>query len=625
MIKIFYILFLVFFLYPSVFWSNDIKIISREEWWANENYRFVEWEEWQNIFKKWSENAIKYREIEHTKEEILRQKLRSEKLKNMKNILLNDYWEYIKVESVNKYENWKKLAWPITKVKKINAIVIHHTDTNYDNPFESINSIYKFHALTREWWDIWYNFLIWKNWEIFEWRAWWDYVVWAHNKWNNMWSVWIALMWDYSVDKINDKQYNSLKQLTQFLIKKYDIDLTEKTYFHEECIWNDCKQPLTTKYLYPIVWHRDAWHTSCPWDALYSQINQLRIELLKDPVFVKKLYRKRIYVKLRKFSDNKLIEILANIESSLDESYNKKNAELKDLLLGYFSYKNNYNTIKSSFNVSEKNIKIKLSYPDKNNITIKSWRALFKIKRSWNKIEIKWYKYTILKIPKKYQSTILQITSWNRKPLWDKKWKFNDNTFRWDLIVYVKNNELVVVNSLNIEDYLKWLWEVSDFENIEKIKTIIIAARSYANWYITKDRKFPWEFYDWIDDSNVFQKYLWYWLEQRSPNVNKIVNDTKRQIITYNWKLIKPWYFSNSNWNTVSFYEYCRIKYWDNICSKESKKYPYLQSVIDKWSIWLSKKWHWVWISWKWVSYFTDRWWTYDMIIKYFLKGVDVL
>jgi hypothetical protein len=32
---------------------------------------------------------------------------------------------------------------------------------------------------------------------------------------------------------------------------------------------------------------------------------------------------------------------------------------------------------------------------------------------------------------------------------------------------------------------------VSDYEDPEKVKTIITAARSYATWYTTKDKKFP--------------------------------------------------------------------------------------------------------------------------------------
>lgn len=621
--KIFYILFLVFFSFLKAFASDDIKIITREEWWANENYRYIDSNEWKNILEKMNQEAENAKNITYTQEQINASKAKQEKLREMDQILLDDFWDEIELDTTIYNENWEKLAWPIAKTKQVKWIVIHHTYSDYEDSYDGIRQIYKYHALTNRRWDIWYNYLIWKNWEIFEWRAWWDYAVWAHDKWNNRATVWIALIWDYTQNPINDEQYESLKNLTKYLIEKYNIDLSKQTYFHEECFWDTCEKALFSELMDPIIWHRDAWHTDCPWDELYEQINQLKNELKKDPISVATSYKLAIYSKLEQFSDEKLIDILAKFESDLDNQLSSSKLKLRWILIDYFEYKKTQKNISSVY--ENKEIKIKLSYPDKDKISIKSWTAVFDITRKWNYIYVKWQKYNILKIPKKYQNTILEIVSWDRVPAWDTEGKYNDNKFRGDLYVYAKDNELVVVNSLKIEDYLKWLGEVSDFENIEKIKTIIIAARTYATWYVTKDKKFEWEFYDWSDDPNVFQKYLWYWLESRSPNINKIVKETEWQIITYNWDIIKPWYFSSSNWKTMSFYEYCSIRYSDWICSKEASKYPYLQSVLDKWSEWKTKAWHGVWISWAWVSYFADKWWTYDMIIKYFLKWVEIL
>lgn len=621
--EIFYIVFLFFISFWYTYSANDIKIISRSEWWANENYRFIDSNEWKTILKKRKDNSSKTTNVIYTQEQVDTYKEKQNKLKEMDNILLTDYSEYIEINSKKYAENWKKLAWPVFKTKTINWIVIHHTYSNYESSLEWIKQIYKYHALTREWWDIWYNFLIWKDWEIYEWRAWWDYVVAAHDKWNNRWNIWIAIIWDYTKKPININQYNALKSLTKHVIDKYNIDITEKTYFHSECFWEECIKPLKTEFKYPIIWHRDAWHTECPWDELYKQIDKLRISLLKEPISVAKMYKKKIFKTLSQFPDQKLIDILANIEHQLDKKYNSNKLKVKWFILDYFKDKNSKNSILAS-NIKN-NIKIKLSYPNNDKITIKTWWIELDIKRIWNKIYMLWKRHNMIKIPKKSQNDVFEISSWDRVPSWDKKWLYNDNKFRWDLYVYAKEWKLIVVNSLNIEDYLKWLWEVSDFEKSEKIKTIIIAARSYATWYTTKAKKFNWEFYDWVDDPNVFQKYLWYWLEERSPKINKVVNDTKWQLITYDSELIKPWYFTNSTWNTKSFYEYCMMKYTDKICNNESKKYPYLKSVVDKWSSWLNIKWHWVWISWKWVSYFADKWWTYDMIIKYFLKWVDIL
>ena len=620
--KIFYILFLLFIYSSTTFAANDLKIITREEWWANESYRFIESPEWQNIFTKRKNDRIKQENTVYTQKQKDAYKAKQDRLKEMDEILLREYWRELEIETKVYSEDWKKLAWPIAKTKIIKWIVVHHTHSEYADSKTGVNQIYKYHAITRQWGDIWYNYLIWKNGEIYEWRAGWDKVVAAHDKWNNMATVWIAIIWDYSKEPINEKQYNTLLALTRHLVAKYDINLTEKTYFHEECLWDDCELPLTSELKYPIIGHRDAWHTSCPGDALYLQLQELKKTLLKDPSSILNAYKKKVFNILSKFSDEKLISILANLETELDKKINFNKRKLKWLLIEYFNYNNSKKIAKSSI---DNEIKIKLSYPDKDKITVKSWNIDIEIKRRGDNIYVQWHKFNILTIPKKDPNSILEITSWSRIPTWDKVWKYNDNKFRWDILIYVQNDELVVINKLKIEDYLKWLWEVSNFENIEKIKTIIIAARSYATWYTTKARKFPWEYYDWVDDPNIFQKYLWYWLEERSPIVNSVVNETNWQLITYNGELIKPWYFSSSNWNTMSFYEYCNVRYSDEICSKEAKKYPYLQSVVDKWWEWKIKAGHGVWISWTWISYFAEKWWSYDMIIKYFLKGVDVL
>jgi SpoIID/LytB domain protein len=187
------------------------------------------------------------------------------------------------------------------------------------------------------------------------------------------------------------------------------------------------------------------------------------------------------------------------------------------------------------------------------------------------------------------------------------------------LILSVKDNKLLVVNKLYLSDYLKWLWEVSDSDNPEKIKTIVVAARTYARWYMTKAIKFPWESYQGSDNPDEFQRYLWYSLEQRSPKINKIVNETADQIITYNNDIIKPWYFTQSAWKTLSYKDYCK----DNLDCKKIN-YPYLSSVFDPGSVWKTKLGHWVGISWAWATFLASKWWTEDMIIKYFLKGVEI-
>jgi hypothetical protein len=62
---------------------------------------------------------------------------------------------------------------------------------------------------------------------------------------------------------------------------------------------------------------------------LYAQIDVLRKTLLKDPSSVAKLYKKKIYKTLSKFSDEKLIDILSKIESILEVKKDSNKLKLK--------------------------------------------------------------------------------------------------------------------------------------------------------------------------------------------------------------------------------------------------------------------------------------------------------
>lgn len=667
MSKVFRLLILIllyFFILPFVnaVDNDDINIISRLEWWAPEWFRYLDSEVWQEKLLQWKNTPKK--ESDHSQNNIA--KIEAEKLKKANHYINNNYSNIFWIKNIIREENGHKLAWPNSYSKKKVAIIIHHTDSDikkWDDNYEVVRNIYKYHSLTKWWWDIGYNFLIWTSGEIFEGRAWWDYIVWAHDKWNNQATIWISLIWNYDNQKASKEQMESLKKLTEYLVKKYNINLNRKVPFFKWCNWisEKCQEkPLTISYEYPIIWHKDAWHTRCPGDKLYAQLQLMKTQLwvwisLKD----KKILDK-IETKLRNVNEYKLLKLLSKIELLLDND-NIKNKNLllwvKDLILSIEFEKDIYSSIPSSsesFDLNNK-IKIKLSYPISDSISIKVNKDLsldfikssdeyildfkklgksfknnnsFKFDLIKNKLFIKGVliidfnktKFLRIKVPK---GNIIEINSWNRKPKWDKSLVLNDNKFRWDIVLYTKNNELVVVNDIFLNDYLKWLWEISNWTNKEKIRTIIILARTYARWYTTKARKFAWEWYDGSDDPNVFQKYLWFWLEQRSSNVNEIVEETKDLVVTYNWDLIKPWYFSSSDWKTTSFIDFCKYAKWVPDCSNP-EKFPFLIWAIDNWWVWKKRAWHWVWVPWTWVQYFSDRKWSFFMIIKYFLKWVEV-
>ena len=127
-----------------------------------------------------------------------------------------------------------------------------------------------------------------------------------------------------------------------------------------------------------------------------------------------------------------------------------------------------------------------------------------------------------------FSSDVVRIPSWSRVPTWDTTGKHNDNMFRGKIIVRNDNGKLLVINELPLEDYLRGMGEVSNTDPIEKIKTIVVAARSYMKYYISKEnRKFHTSLYDGSDNPDEFQKYLGYGYELRSPNVSSQVQATK--------------------------------------------------------------------------------------------------
>lgn len=630
---------------------NESDVIKRKDWWANEYYRYRDSTQWKWILNKWDLSSK--RELTEYQKKIKED--RNLKLKSINNYLINIYPENNILVQTIKNENGHSLAWNIQKTKYVKAIVIHHTESEYDNSKVWINAIYKFHSLNRAWWDIWYNYIIGYNWEVYEWRAGWYYTIWAHAVYNNRSTVSISVMWNYNEKSISSKQYKSLDNLVKFLTKKYWIDLSEKYTYHRECFWDNCKIWVNSYEDYSLVWHRDAWITNCPWDELHKQIQDIRknnisftsgfsfisnensVKIDRALISWKKIIKK-LETSINKLSERNKLLLLAKVEEKLDKLNfdNEKYYlyyQIKDIILKDFKkweddkkiyehLSRNEKSINKSFDKTNK-ITVKLSYPLNDFINISAWENNFEIKRIWSNLLLNWKIKKIISV-RALSNPYLEITSWDRIPSWDKKKIYNDNKFRWDIILYVKNWKLNVVNRLYLSDYLKWLWEVSDTENLEKIKTIIISARTYARWYMTKDKKFPNEFYEASDNPDVFQKYLWYGLEERSPNVNKIVDETIDTIITYKWNIIKPWYFSSSDWNTRNFKKFCETANGIPDCEKSSN-FPFLSWVRDPWGIWKKRWWHWIGIAWTWVKYFSERSWNSEMIIKYFLKGVEII
>lgn len=346
----------VFFPIIQVSTANETPekptIIPRISWWANEQYTSRESTYWQDILTSRANYVPPY------VSPAVVQKRQADYKKAINYINENFSKENTITQKLSyDIESEFKLAWPQKYTDYVNAIVIHHTASEYSDSLSGIRDIYKYHSLSRQWGDIGYNYIIWYDGEIFEWRKWGKYVSSAHSKWNNNSTTWIAIMWDYSHKAINENQYQSLEKLVKYLAWEYGIDFNNKYYYHTNCAGEKCNTfPLETYLDSTLVGHRDTGHTSCPWDELYAQIQQIREDNQEFTRWFKSVKRgdrvptsreeytlqtpemKRILELLGKYSDSELEAFLVLIHERLKtEQSESKRVTLQMVKIGILS------------------------------------------------------------------------------------------------------------------------------------------------------------------------------------------------------------------------------------------------------------------------------------------------
>lgn len=587
--------------------ADDIGIIKRADWGAVEDYRYKDSKYWKSYYDKlasatWWITVAQQAEID--------------KINKINNYLNTNYSEDSKVLETITSENWHSLVRPIQRTQFVKAIIIHHTDTqDISKPSDQIlRWIYYYHSVQNWRWDIGYNYIVGQDGKIYEWKAWWDYVVWSHTLRNNKSNVSISVIWNYQNNYLTEEQQASINKLVWYLAKKYWIDLDKQRVYHKSCLSSsNCTNPLVNVTRASLIWHRDAGYTTCPGDNRYwllANFKESNIDLSSGNKFIPNLASMKVY----EANQAKIAvaqTVIANTWISLVASISTQTP----IISNWFD-KNNV-------------IKVKLSYPEnQNTISLKSLDKTYDLEMTNWQLYNNWVlvsgKLKIWDL-----NWITEITSWSRIPAWDTKKIYNDNKFRWIITLYTENSKLVVVNELYLNDYLKWIWEISNDALEQKAKTILISARTYARWYMSaNNRKFPGKYYDWSDDPNIFQKYLWYGMEQRNTNIVKFLWDTLDEVITYNGKLVKPWYFNQSNGKTLSYYDYCLKNNpgKNDYCKLgQTTNYPYLLWVSDP--AWEGKTTlgHWVWLSWDWATYFAKMWWDYKKIIAYYYSWVQVV
>ena len=172
------------------------------------------------------------------------------------------------------------------KYQRVQKAIIHHTvtDDGGSNVAATLRSIYYFHAVTRGWGDIGYNYLVDKFGNIWAGRSGGDHVIAGHAYgWNNG-SIGVAAIGDYSVAQPTSTMQNGIigviaMKFQQFGIQPFGAD----TFTHEEQAANGTWVKLTSN---PpnMQGHRDANYivsahggqTACPGNGIYNIMDGFR-------------------------------------------------------------------------------------------------------------------------------------------------------------------------------------------------------------------------------------------------------------------------------------------------------------------------------------------------------------
>ena len=164
-------------------------------------------------------------------------------------------------------------------------VVVHHTaGTNSYSAGQSasiVRGIYYYHAVTLDWGDIGYNFLVDKFGTVFEGRS--GSVaapagkmsIGAHARGVNTGTMGISMMGDYSAVSPSDAQLSSVGKMAGWFLKRAGIsDVTGWAGLH---VWTTERYQAGSTISMPrILGHRDVGYTTCPGNVGYSKLDTIR-------------------------------------------------------------------------------------------------------------------------------------------------------------------------------------------------------------------------------------------------------------------------------------------------------------------------------------------------------------
>ena len=145
----------------------------------------------------------------------------------------------------------------------VEHVIIHHADTaNFNDPVLEMRSIYYFHAITRGWGDIAYNYLVDFLGNVYEGRVGGENAIGCHAEGYNAGSCGICLMGRYFEDDTTPEMHRAIVWIASWAGRNLDPESSGP--FHD------------IPDLPTICGHRDVNNTTCPGEQFYEQLRTVR-------------------------------------------------------------------------------------------------------------------------------------------------------------------------------------------------------------------------------------------------------------------------------------------------------------------------------------------------------------
>ncbi len=648
------------FMFSIILWASFaqdrnlpwIDLITRKERWADETRRYAEQPLYQSMLQSRTAWKQKLEDMkQHNFRAYLKEKEKSYHKELANEYLMSNYGDEYSIDSQNKLYQGHELRQTESFKNNKTKIIIHHTAdaTSFSNKSDVLHYLqktYRFHAFTRWRGDIGYNFLIDPFGNIYEWRAGWEDIIATHTLRNNTPSLWIALMWNFEIQKPSTAQLKSLVQLLTALTQKYNINPLWKTYYHRK---SSTAPYLETLLNYTIAGHTDAGYTACPGKNLYKLLPNIRTLVKKKLAITPRLVvsdthenqtTHKIKTKNQKFSslsmdllqNDKFTTVLKNRKSLYFQKHPLKRPKTFKKVTHNITINEAKHYLEQKahvllYDLSQKFDTRELSCTHDCSFVLdhKIFHAKQgRVKNLDTKLSLSigkdTYYWSHLSVSS--DDNLISIDNYKRKSYAG----IPRNTFKWTILfdqekIYSKTHKnfekkYVLINILDFDDYLKWIVETNDSETIEKNKVMAMIAKTYALFYMNADNIHPnipqWVHYNAIDDPDLFQKYVGAWLEKTLHKRYTALEQTKNILVTYQWYIPLLPYFSCS----AGFTQNAKDIWWRSDT-------PYLSSKLDFASC-NTFQGHGVWLSWKGAERRAKQWREWKQILRYYYDGIDI-